>query len=151
MSAGAYAVLQAWLAKRPASDQPAVFVNARGQPLTVNGVEWLLHQAGQAAGVADVTPHRLRHTFARQVTEAGMPITSLGKLLGHADLSTTQLYTAGADPELCAAFQQAMQRLDQARPPLPPPAATRPAAPPTPPEPLAPPLARAADGPDEAR
>ena len=80
-----------------------------------------------------------------------MPITSLGKLLGHADLSTTQLYTAGADPELCAAFQQAMQRLDQARPPLPPPAATRPAAPPTPPEPLAPPLARAADGPDEAR
>ena len=47
----------------------------------------------------------------RQLTEAGMPVTSLGKLLGHAQVSTTQIYTVGADPELAQAYQQAIQRL----------------------------------------
>ncbi len=106
----AYAVLAAWLAVRPASDQPYIFLNERGEPLTANGIEWLLHGYGTQAGVA-VTPHQLRHTFARQVTEAGMPVTSLSKLLGHADISTTQIYTAGADPELGAAYQAAMTHL----------------------------------------
>ena len=40
----------------------------------------------------------------------GMPVTSLGKLLGHAQVSTTQIYTVGADPELAQAYQQAIQR-----------------------------------------
>jgi site-specific recombinase XerD len=61
-----------------------------------------------------VTPHQLRHTYARQLTEAGMPVTSLGKLLGHAQVSTTQIYTAGADPALAQAYQQAMEQLGSA-------------------------------------
>jgi integrase/recombinase XerD len=60
-----------------------------------------LRQYGQKIGV-QVTPHQLRHTFACQVTEAGMPIASLSKLLGHAQVSTTQIYTAGADPRAIA-------------------------------------------------
>jgi site-specific recombinase XerD len=110
LTADAYAVLMAWLAERPASDDPHIFLNDRGQPLTVNGIEWLLHQYGQQAGVA-LTPHQLRHTFARQVTEAGLPITSLSKLLGHAQITTTQIYTAGADPQLAQAYQQAMAQV----------------------------------------
>ena len=125
LTADAYAVVQAWLAVRPASDQPYLFVNERGGRLTANGVEWLLHGYGRRAGV-DVTPHQLRHTFARQVTEAGMPLTSLSKLLGHADLSTTQLYTAGADPELSQAYQAAMTQLARSDLPL---AEERPTAP----------------------
>jgi site-specific recombinase XerD len=122
LSSDAYAVLAAWLAQRPAAAPTAVFVNARGQPLSVSGVEWQLRRYGQQAGVA-VSPHRLRHTFARQVTEAGMPLASVGKLLGHADLTTTQRYTAGADPQLAQAYQQAMQQLGAAvtRPPVSPP------------------------------
>jgi len=136
LSADAYAVLAAWLAQRPADGPAAVFVNAHGQPLSVSGIEWILRQYGQQAGVA-VSPHRLRHTFARQVTEAGMPLASVGKLLGHADLSTTQRYTAGADPQLAQAYQQAMQHLALAGPapspsaPVPvlaPPLASQPAA-----------------------
>ena len=110
LSADAYAVLAVWLAQRPSEAPAAVFVNARGQPLSVSGLAWQLRRYGQQAGVA-VSPHRLRHTFARQVTEAGMPLASVGKLLGHADLTTTQRYTAGADPQLAQAYQQAMQQL----------------------------------------
>ena len=129
LTADAYAVLTAWLAERPASDHPHIFLNDRGQPLTVNGIEWLLHQYGQQAGVP-LTPHQLRHTFARQVTEAGMPITSLSKLLGHAQITTTQIYTAGADPQLAAAYQQAMARVAPAVSPPDPVAPQPPSAPP---------------------
>jgi site-specific recombinase XerD len=127
LSADAYAVLASWLTVRPASDQPQVFLNDRGRPLAANGIEWLLHRYGAQAGVT-VTPHQLRHTFARQVTEAGMPITSLGKLLGHAQVSTTQIYTAGADPALRQAYQDAMARVEQLPPAatLPPPASATP-------------------------
>lgn len=110
LTADAYAVLKVWLQFRPASDQPNVFLNDRGSPLTTNGIEWLLHQYGAQVELA-VTPHQLRHTYARQLTEAGMPITSLSKLMGHAQVSTTQLYTAGADPELVQAYQTAMAQL----------------------------------------
>lgn len=116
LTADAYAVLNAWVQARPASDQPALFLNGQGQPLTTSGIEWLLHRYGAQIGVA-LTPHQLRHTFAAKSPKGGMPITSLGKLLGHADISTTQIYTAGADPELVHAYQTAMQQL--ARAPLP--------------------------------
>lgn len=107
LTAEAYAVLAAWCQVRPPSAEPYVFLNERGQPLTVNGIEWLLRRYGAQAGIA-LTPHQLRHTFARQVTEAGMPLTSLSKLLGHAQVSTTEIYTAGADPALAQAYQAAM-------------------------------------------
>jgi len=139
LTADAYAVLTAWLVERPASDTRHIFLNDRGQPLTVNGIEWLLHQYGQQADVT-LTPHQLRHTFARQVTEAGMPLTSLSKLLGHAQITTTQIYTAGADPHLAAAYQQAMAHVAPAAAP-PDPVAPQPASAPldTTIAPLAPP------------
>jgi site-specific recombinase XerD len=120
LSADAYAVLETWLDERPPTEQTAIFLNERGRPLTANGIQWLLHGYGKQAGL-DLTPHQLRHTFARQVTEAGMPVTSLGKLLGHSQITTTQIYTAGADPDLAQAYQSAMQRLETPPPqPLPP-------------------------------
>jgi site-specific recombinase XerD len=125
LSADAYSVLATWLAERPPSEATEVFLNERGKPLSANGIEWLLHGYGRQVGL-DLTPHQLRHTFARQVTEAGMPVTSLGKLLGHTQITTTQIYTAGADPQLCQAYQTAMHRLESAAPP---PAAAPPMAP----------------------
>jgi site-specific recombinase XerD len=125
LSADAYAVLAVYLAERgELSAMDPIFLNERGQVLKANGIEWLLSNYGKAAGL-HLTPHQLRHTFARQLTEAGMPITSLGKLMGHAQISTTQIYTAGADPKLAQAYQEAMQRVEQApllpRPPENPP------------------------------
>jgi len=126
LSGEAYAILETWLAERASCTNEHLFVNERGKPLTANGIEWLLHGYGQQAGF-DLTPHQLRHTFARQVTEAGMPITSLGKLLGHAQITTTQIYTAGADPDLANAYQAAMRRLEAPTSPLLPPSAAEPA------------------------
>ena len=134
----AYTNLETWLAERCARDDSHLFLNEHGKPLSANGIEWLLHGYGRQAGI-DLTPHQLRHTFARQVTEAGMPITSLGKLLGHAQITTTQIYTAGADPDLANAYQTAMRRLEAPPPtPLPPPTASTPIEPalqPVPPPP----------------
>ena len=124
LSADAYAVLAEWLDERGESRSAHIFLNERGQALSANGIEWLLHRYGRQAGI-DLTPHQLRHTFARQLTEAGMPISSLGKLMGHSQISTTQIYTAGADPQLAQAYQTAMQHVEQPScatlPPPPPP------------------------------
>jgi site-specific recombinase XerD len=125
LTAEAEAVVLAWLAVRPSSELPQVFLNERGQPLKPNGLLWLLHRYGEQVGV-EVTPHQLRHTFARQTVEAGLPLTSLSKLLGHAQVETTQRYSAGADPELSQLYQQTMTHLT--------------AGPAAPPEPPAPPL-----------
>lgn len=133
LSAEAYQVLQAWLAVRPPSRHDYLFPNERdGGPLTVSGLEYRLKQYRQQVELT-TTPHQLRHTFARQATEAGMPLPSLSKLLGHAQISTTQVYTAGADPELCRAYQQAMVQLEQH--PLPAPLAPFPGQRPEPPAP----------------
>lgn len=113
LTADAAAVLQEWLQQRPTSDSPQIFLNQRGDPLKANGLEWLLRNYGRAIELK-VNPHRLRHTFARQMLEGGMPLTSLGKLLGHAQVSTTEIYTAGADPALVEAYQTTMARLAQA-------------------------------------
>lgn len=115
LTADAYAVLQEWLRERPDREAETLFLNQRGQPLSSNGIEWLLKQYGQAIDLP-VTPHQLRHTFARQLTEEGMPLPSLSKLLGHSQISTTQIYTAGADPELSQAYQTAMAHLDRQAP-----------------------------------
>jgi len=113
LTADAYAVLQYWLAVRPSSAHAYVFVNERERgPLSVSGIEYCLEQYSQQAGV-DCHPHQLRHTYARQLTEAGMPITSLSQLMGHSQVTTTQVYTNGADPGLAQAYQQAFERLDQ--------------------------------------
>jgi integrase/recombinase XerD len=76
------------------ADSPAVlFLNHRGQKLTRQGVWLILKEAAQAAGVgADVTPHTLRHSFARYLVGAGEDLRRVQELLGHANLSTTQVY-----------------------------------------------------------
>jgi integrase/recombinase XerC len=113
LSAEAYAILKGWLAVRPPCRHDYLFPNQRdGGPLTVSGLEYCLKRYRQEAQET-ATPHQLRHTFARQAIEAGMPLPSLSKLLGHAQISTTQVYIAGADPELCHAYQQAMAHLQQ--------------------------------------
>ena len=110
LTADAYAVLQDWLDIRPTSQDPTIFLNGRGKPLSVNGIQWLLRGYGKQLDLA-VTPHQLRHTYARQLTEAGMPLPGLSQLLGHSHLTTTQIYTAGTDPQLAQAYQQAMAHL----------------------------------------
>jgi site-specific recombinase XerD len=114
LTGDAYTVLDTWLKERPASNHKHVFVNERdGGPLSTSGIEYCLRDYAKLSGVP-ATPHRLRHTYARQLTEAGMPITHLGKLMGHAQVTTTQIYTAGADPKLAQVYQQTIERIENA-------------------------------------
>jgi integrase/recombinase XerD len=72
---------------------PLLFLNHRGHKLTRQGVWLILKEAAQAAGVGgDVTPHTLRHSFAKYLLGAGEDLRRVQELLGHANLSTTQLY-----------------------------------------------------------
>jgi len=108
------AVLNAWLAVRPQVSGRVFFLNDRNHPLGTSGVQWLLNGYGEKLGL-HLTPHRLRHTFARQLIEAQMPVESLATLMGHAQISTTQIYLAGADPATRQTYEQAMQRLEESR------------------------------------
>lgn len=78
----------------PAPAETAVFLNARGQRLTRQGL-WLIlkHYASQAGITSPVTPHILRHSFATHYLQGGAPIRHVQELLGHANISTTQIYT----------------------------------------------------------
>jgi site-specific recombinase XerD len=82
---------QAWTAGKPT---PAVFVSQRGTRLGRESVWRLVRRWSQAAGVVgDITPHTFRHSFATHLLEGGADLRVVQSLLGHASISTTQLYT----------------------------------------------------------
>jgi integrase/recombinase XerD len=71
-----------------------IFVNFRGGQLTRQGLYKIVRRHAQTAGLADrMSPHTLRHTFATHLLSGGCDLRSVQEMLGHADVSTTQLYT----------------------------------------------------------
>jgi integrase/recombinase XerD len=80
-------------ANRRTSLSPAVFLNARGGRLTRQGAWGVLHTAAGRARLDDVSPHTLRHSFATHMLDGGADIRVVQELLGHASVTTTQVYT----------------------------------------------------------
>jgi integrase/recombinase XerD len=82
------------LAARAArTGSPAVFLNARGGRLTRQGAWGILREAAIRSGQSDVSPHTLRHSFATHLLDGGADIRVVQELLGHASVTTTQVYT----------------------------------------------------------
>jgi integrase/recombinase XerD len=71
-----------------------VLLNARGEPLSRVGAWGIVKRSAERAGIRQrVTPHTLRHSFATHLLEGGADLRAVQEMLGHADLSTTQIYT----------------------------------------------------------
>jgi integrase/recombinase XerD len=89
----------------------ALFVNRRGERLTRQGFWLILKQYARAAGLEEpVTPHSLRHSFATHMLRGGAPLRSVQELLGHANISTTQVYTQITDDHVRRVYEQAHPR-----------------------------------------
>jgi integrase/recombinase XerD len=73
---------------------PAIFLNARGGQLSRQSAWQVLHDAAENAGITrDVSPHTLRHSFATHLLDGGADVRVVQELLGHASVTTTQIYT----------------------------------------------------------
>jgi integrase/recombinase XerD len=92
-------------------DAEAVFLNQRGGRLTRQGAWLVVTQWGTVAGLAGkLTPHVLRHSCATHMLDHGADIRSVQEMLGHASVSTTQVYTKVSTERLFAAYRAAHPR-----------------------------------------
>jgi integrase/recombinase XerD len=81
--------------RRSGADDGALFLNARGRRLSRQGIHGIVRKAARSAGVdvARVSPHVLRHSAATHMVEGGADLRTVQEMLGHANISTTQVYT----------------------------------------------------------
>ncbi len=93
------------------SDEEALFLNHRGDRLTRQGFWLILKQWAKAAGIETaITPHTLRHSFAMHMLRNGVDLRAVQQLLGHAHISTTQIYTYPGEDGLKRLYETAHPR-----------------------------------------
>lgn len=103
--------LQAWLAVRGPHEDAALFLNAKGTRISPQGVWKLLRERSLKAGLAaPVHPHMLRHSFASHVLQSSSDLRAVQELLGHANITTTQVYTRLDFQHLAKAYDAAHPR-----------------------------------------
>jgi integrase/recombinase XerD len=91
-------------------DEPSLFVNARGERLTRQGLWQILKEYAKSAELEGITPHTLRHSFATHMLSGGADLRSVQELLGHANISTTQVYTHLTTEHIRRTYEKAHPR-----------------------------------------
>jgi len=102
--------LRNYEAKRDSRD-PAVFVNQRGKRLSISGIQKIVTGLlDTVAGGEDLSTHSVRHSFATHLLDAGADLRAVQELLGHASISTTQIYTHTSVERLKQVYEKAHPR-----------------------------------------
>ncbi len=111
--------IRSWLGKRPTlavADDAALFVSRRGTRLTARAIQARLAKWARAQGIdRPVHPHMLRHSFASHMLESSGDLRAVQELLGHADISTTQVYTHLDFQHLAEVYDRAHPRARRPR------------------------------------
>ena len=110
LSPQAEGVLRGWLQVRPEVSSNVVFLSYLEAGLSTTAIHKRLMRYRQEAAV-HLTAHQLRHTFANDLLEADVSVTSIQQLLGHAWLETTQTYVQANDKQVQADYQAACEKL----------------------------------------
>jgi integrase/recombinase XerD len=94
-----------------AHGEEALFLNRRGERLTRQGFWLILKGYARSANLSkDITPHTLRHSFATHMLRGGMPLRNVQEMLGHANISTTQVYTHLTSDHVREVYERAHPR-----------------------------------------
>jgi site-specific recombinase XerC len=110
LSSQALHLLREYLQVRPASADDHLFLTYQHRGISSHAIQMRLQRYRQKAGVS-FTCHQLRHTFATDLNEADVPLTSIQKLLGHAWVETTMIYVQANDKKVQGDFLAASQKL----------------------------------------
>lgn len=90
--------------------EKALFVNHRGTRLTRQGFWLIIKEYAQKAGIGEITPHTLRHSFATHMLANGANLRDVQELLGHANIATTQIYTHLTGEQMRSTYDRAHPR-----------------------------------------
>ncbi len=82
----------------------------RCEPLSAHAIYDVVVKYARLAGLDDVSPHTLRHSFARALLAAGTPLTDVADLLGHSSLDTTRIYTKASETDLAVVVSRLENR-----------------------------------------
>lgn len=92
-------------------NESALFVNCSGGRISRQGFWKIIKQYQESSGIdMDITPHSLRHSFAAHLIENGADLQSLKTMMGHADISSTQIYTCFLDEKIRSVYQKSHPR-----------------------------------------
>jgi site-specific recombinase XerD len=100
INAEARRLLDEWLTVRPDIGCEMLFIGQRGEPMQVRSAQLAVSRIAGDAGLDDVTPHHLRHTFAKTLLNNGVSLEKVAALLGHESLDTTRLYVTPGERDL---------------------------------------------------
>lgn len=93
---------------RPVAGSEALFIGQRGERVVSRSVQRAVERFALEAGLKDVTPHTLRHSFAKALIDEGVTLEKVAALLGHSNLNTTRIYTTPGERDL----EEAVAMLD---------------------------------------